>query len=277
MFGVPTPAGVFGANIVTNFPAVWPELDGYISDFWYAAQSRPCATMEILIRNLSALTDYDAAVELQLETWGREFAGCVPAAILMVAQRVGGISAGAFAPDGRMVGCVFGITGVQRGMPVHWSDILAVTPEFRGTGLGKRLKWFQRAELLKADVRTMYWTFDPLQALNAHLNINTLRARPIEYVVDMYGDTGSELHAGLGTDRFIVQWDLDSADVEEACKGDVPRVQAAPAAPVVNARLVAGRPDPVEAQLPDADHVLIEIPASTEIAGHTPWGGFRSE
>lgn len=216
----------------------------------------------IQIRHLGSLKDYEAAVELQYQTWGKGFAGCVPAAILMVAQKVGGISAGAFTPDGRMVGCVFGITGVRDGVPVHWSDILAVSPEVRGTGLGKRLKWFQRQELLRAGVRTMFWTFDPLQALNANLNLNTLRARPVEYVVNMYGDTGSDLHSGLGTDRFVVQWDLESVDVIQASHDTFVSTGAVPAGLIVNSRVEGGTPVPLDAPLPDADVVLIEVPQS---------------
>jgi predicted GNAT superfamily acetyltransferase len=220
--------------------------------------------MDLTLRHLSTLADYEAAVELQYQTWGRDFAGCVPAAILMVSQRIGGISAGAFSADGRMAGCVFGMTGIRDGALVHWSDILAVSKEFRGMGLGKRLKWFQREELLKRGVRTMFWTYDPLQALNANLNLNTLRARPVEYVVNMYGDTGSDLHAGLGTDRFIVRWDLDAADVAATADGRVGASDRAPDAPIVNARIENGKPVPEIAELPDAPSILIEIPVSID-------------
>ncbi len=218
--------------------------------------------MDVCIRHLSTLDDYNAAVALQYETWGAGFAGCVPTAILMVSQKVGGISAGAFTPDGRMVGCVYGITGYRDGRPVHWSDILAVTPEHRGTGLGKRLKWFQREELLKSGVRTMFWTYDPLQALNANLNINTLRARPVEYIVNMYGDTGSDLHAGLGTDRFVTQWDLDTPEVAGAAEGRGLPLTEAPDAPIVNTREAGGEIAPVEGELPGLDRVLVEVPLS---------------
>jgi predicted GNAT superfamily acetyltransferase len=55
----------------------------------------------------------------------------------------------------------------------------------------------------------MLWTYDPLVARNAHFNINRLGARPVEYVIDMYGSaTGSALHGALPTDRFVVSWDL---------------------------------------------------------------------
>ena len=53
----------------------------------------------------------------------------------------------------------------------------------------------------------MYWTFDPLVAKNAHLNLNLLGARVVEYVRDMYGTTTSPLHNGLATDRLIVVCD----------------------------------------------------------------------
>ena len=50
----------------------------------------------------------------------------------------------------------------------------------------------------------MYWTFDPLQARNAHLNLNRLGARVIEYVADMYGSSQSPLHHAIATDRVVV-------------------------------------------------------------------------
>ena len=57
----------------------------------------------------------------------------------------------------------------------------------------------------------MLWTFDPLQAGNAHFNINHLGALPIEYVPDMYGThPDNVLFGALPTDRFIARWQLDS-------------------------------------------------------------------
>ena len=221
--------------------------------------------MQVEIRPLQTLDEYRAHVALQRETWGRDFNDAVPASILMVSQKVGGITAGAFDDSGEMVGCVYGITGYADGRPVHWSDILAVTPKARGLGLGKRLKVYQRAELLENGVDTMYWTYDPLQALNANLNFNALGALPVEYVVDMYGETGSDLHSGLGTDRFIVRWDMASERVELTLSGD-PARPAAPAtdAPIVNATANNGRTEPFDAELVESAAVRIEIPASID-------------
>lgn len=164
-----------------------------------------------IIRSFDSRADYDACVRLQRETWGEDFVDVVPATILMVSQRVGGVSAGAFDADGRLLGFVFGISGIRDGELAHWSDMLAVRPEARGAGLGKRLKHFQRDRLLERGIRRMLWTYDPLVARNANLNLNGLGARPVEYVVNMYGDTRSSLHAGLDTDRFVVSWRLDEA------------------------------------------------------------------
>ena len=175
----------------------------------YAGESR-MARPDVTIRPLDSRGDYDACVRLQREVWGADFVDVVPATILMVSQRVGGVAAGAFDADGRLLGFVFGISGLRGGEPVHWSDMLAVRPEARGAGLGKRLKHFQRGQLLERGVRRMLWTYDPLVARNANLNLNGLGAAPVEYVVDMYGDTHSTLHAGLETDRFVVEWRLDA-------------------------------------------------------------------
>lgn len=166
----------------------------------------------ITIRDLDSLRDYADCVALQDETWGAGFSERVPTAILRVSRLIGGVAAGAFDESGKMVGFVFGMTGVRDGELVHWSDMLAVREELRGQGIGERLKQYQRDKVTALGATSMLWTYDPLQAKNAHFNINHLRALPVEYVPDMYGShTGSLLHGTLPTDRFIVRWDLDGA------------------------------------------------------------------
>lgn len=164
----------------------------------------------LVIRPLASHEDFVACVALQRMTWGEDFRDVVQPSLLMVAQKVGGVAAGAFGPDGVLWGFVFGLTGVEAGRPVHWSHMLAVRPEMRDCGVGRRLKEFQRAWLRERQVSRVYWTFDPLVARNAHLNLNRLGAEVMEFVPNMYGpETGSPLHAGLGTDRLLVAWQLD--------------------------------------------------------------------
>ncbi|MCY3931805.1 MAG: hypothetical protein OXH70_08810 [Acidobacteria bacterium] len=174
----------------------------------------------IALRNASSEEDYAAIVDLQRQTWGDSFDDAVPPPMLKISQKMGGVVAGAYDGAGRMLGFIYGMSGFRFGERAHWSHMLAVTREARGLGLGRELKAFQRELLLELEVETVYWTYDPLVARNANLNLNRLGALPVEYVEDMYGeDTGSILHSGLGTDRFIVAWPIGSERVERLMEG----------------------------------------------------------
>lgn len=175
---------------------------------------------DITIRDFATVEEYRDCVALQEETWGSGFSESVSPAIQKVAQILGGVAAGAYDADGGLVGFVFGMTGLRDGEVVHWSDMLAVRAGTRDTGLGRRLKAYQREKTLGLGVAKMFWTFDPLQSRNAHLNITKLGAVVREYVPDMYGDTDSPLHRGIGTDRFIALWLMDSVRVRERLGDD---------------------------------------------------------
>jgi len=162
------------------------------------------------IRHLHTQPELRSCVGFQKQIWGENFGEVVPAAILWVAVRTSGIVAGAFDESGAMAGFVFGMTGFNDDGPYHWSDMLAVRADMRGKGLGRALKNFQRNALLERGISTCNWTVDPLQAANAHFNFNVLGATSKEYVPDCYGESDSPLHAGLPTDRLIMNWELDS-------------------------------------------------------------------
>ena len=249
-------------TIITNRP--WPaggqpRADGRCILFSGILTRVPAD--DVTIRPLSSRKDCEACVELQRDTWGRDFADVVPATILQVSQRVGAVAAGAFAPDGRLVGFVFGISGVRGGVPAHWSDMLAVRPEARGRGLGRRLKLHQRRQLLADGVERACWSFDPLVARNARLNLVELGAMPVEYVPDMYGDTGSVLHRGLATDRLIVEWRLRDPAVERILDGEPPAApDEARTAPVVTQPAAGVEPAP----LPHGPWLRVELPADIE-------------
>jgi predicted GNAT superfamily acetyltransferase len=159
------------------------------------------------------MEEYRACVALQEDVWGKGFSERVPAAILMVSQRLGGVAAGAWNDVDELVGFVFGMTGWKGGEPFHWSDMLAVRPGLRGSGLGLRLKAYQREVLLEGGVGVAHWTFDPLESRNAWVNLGRLGAVAREYVEDMYGQSDSHLHRGIGTDRLVVTWEMASPRV----------------------------------------------------------------
>jgi len=177
----------------------------------------PVADLEI--RPLESEADFRACVRLQEEIWGEGFSERVPLAILGVSTRLGGVASGAFDARGEMVAFVFGLTGIEMGRAVHWSDMLAVKPGYRDAGLGRALKLHQRELLLERGVRRMYWTFDPLESRNGRLNLSRLGGLGRQYAEDMYGGSDSPLHAGIGTDRLVVTWEMDSPRVVDRIAG----------------------------------------------------------
>lgn len=216
---------------------------------------------ELTLRPFDRSTDYHACAELQRVIWGRDFSDVVPASILKISQKVGGVAAGAFTSDGRMLGFVWGLTGLRNGKIFHWSHMLGVHPEGRDLRLGTRLKLLQRELLLPQGVTDVEWTYDPLEARNAQLNLNHLGAEVIEYVEDMYaGEMGSELARGIGTDRFIVRWRIASERVAAVLAGAL--VQGSEdfaEAPVAGLDV-----EEEGASLPEVPRVRVEIPADIQ-------------
>ena len=226
-------------------------------------------SFQVQIRPAETRDDFVACVDLQRETWGRSFSDVVPLSMLQITAKMKGVVTGAFGPDGTLYGFVYGVTGLRRGELAHWSHMLAVRPEARNQGIGRRLKLAQKEELRGVGVKTMYWTFDPLVARNAHLNLNLLGATVDEFVQDMYGTSDSELHQ-LGTDRFIAKWDLGGADAAgevdlASASGEVPRSTSPGASGGRSAcRRVVWAPGSDELPPSDADVIEVLIPRDIE-------------
>ena len=219
------------------------------------------------IRPFASHADRAQCVALQELTWGQGFTEKIPAAMLLVAQKTGGVCAGAFDADGRMLGFVFGVTGVQDGELMHWSDMLAVHPDARGQHLGEQLKTFQRDHCRALGIKHIYWTYDPLVARNAHLNLARMGARVREFVPAMYGEgTNSPLQGDMPTDRFVVAWAVDPTDAAAPLHG----------LPMQAVTAVDGTGHPAAAW-PGATHVVVRAPrditalAATDIAAARRW------
>jgi len=203
---------------------------------------------------------------LERQVWGYTDAeDVVPPPVLIVSVKRGGILLGAFDEAGAMKGFVYSIPAVKDGRLTQWSHMLGVTPDARDAGLGLRLKLAQRDRALQMGIDLIEWTYDPLQALNAHLNFTKLGVVVEEYEENIYGVSSSPLHSGSPTDRFVAEWRLNAPHVarriEQKGLGPV-RDASVATAPLVNPSRPAGRwlaPGPADLSH-EAPRVLVEIP-----------------
>jgi predicted GNAT superfamily acetyltransferase len=224
-------------------------------------------THQLDIRPLSRIEEFRAVEQLEADIWGP--VDLVPVAILAVTVPRGAVLLGAVDPGGRLAGFVYSLPVLTRAPdgtpePYHWSHLLAVHPDFRGRGLGVALKLAQRERVLALGLDRIEWTYDPLQAANAYLNFVKLGVVVEAYEENVYGESGSPLHGGLPTDRFICRWLLGAAHVERRIR---PVGLPLTAADVGDAHLV-NRTRPSQAWVENVEHdldrheprLLVDIP-----------------
>jgi predicted GNAT superfamily acetyltransferase len=179
----------------------------------------------IHIGPLTQLADFDRCVAVQDAVWGYDPSGMASQKIFLLASHIGGQVLGAFAEE-TLVGYAMSLPGVRNGHAYLHSHHLAVLPEWRNAGVGRRLKLAQRDDALARGFDLIEWTFDPLEIRNAHLNIARLGAIVRRYRRDFYGASSSPLHGGLPTDRIFAEWWLRSDRVRRALAGESTRIES---------------------------------------------------
>jgi predicted GNAT superfamily acetyltransferase len=158
------------------------------------------------------------AVEaLQRAVWPGSETDVVPAHMLLTAVHNGGLLAGAFVED-KLVGFVFGFPGIEftpdGPRPKHCSHMMGIHPDQRDSGIGFALKRAQWQMVRHQGLDHITWTYDPLLSRNAYLNIAKLGAVCDTYRRSEYGDMRDGLNAGLPSDRFLVDWWINTRRVE---------------------------------------------------------------
>jgi len=217
----------------------------------------------IQIRPLKTLEEFRACERLQLEVWGSLAVG---AELLSVTQKYGGAVLGAVA-RGRVVGFIYAFLARRHGRLIHWSHMMAVEEGFRDRGLGLRMKLAHRRRALAQGLRSIMWTYDPLQSRNAALNLGRLGARVVEFIPNCYGRFPSAIERGLESDRFVVDWRIASRAVARRLREGPPRNSAGGRWPVVNETRRDAQGFLVNARLDlnlRAPRLRVEIPASTD-------------
>jgi predicted GNAT superfamily acetyltransferase len=240
-----------------------------------------------VIRRLAQTDEFHAAEDAQQVIWSMVGdRDVVPAHLLITAQKNGGLVLGAFDEEGAMVGFLFGFLGqTEDGRLKHCSHMMGVHPDWRNQGLGYALKCAQRDYVLRQGLDLITWTYDPLEGANAHLNMGKLGAIGRTYRRDVYGRMRDELNVGLPTDRFQVEWWIQSERVRAwlATGGEFRSLDEARAAGAIQINRAeptqhrAHLPESSEAfgkvplpapagwdGLPDANRLLVEVPPSIQ-------------
>jgi len=227
----------------------------------------------ISLRDIRSLDDCRIIVDLEKQIWGyADPEDLVPAIMLFLSAKRGGILILAETEAGTPAGFAFSMASIVEGRPAQWSHMMGVVPDTREHGLGRRLKLAQRERALAMGLELIEWTFDPLQAVNAHLNFARLGVIATTYAENIYGDSSSVLHRGTPTDRLIVEWWIQRPHVARRIAahggaasgaGIIARDSRLLHAPVLN-ELSSRDPwdRPAEATRPPAgDRVLVRVPA----------------
>ncbi len=183
--------------------------------------------MAIEIRALQSLAEMAGVVELQKTYWGNDLESVIPAHMLFSLAKHGGHVLVAFDGD-KMVGALIGFLGTSEreskrpamaGLQIV-SKRMIVLSEYRNQGVGYRLKLAQRDMAITQGIRLVTWTFDPLLAPNAHLNVRKLGVLCSVYLEDYYGVEGSNGLVTLGSsDRLLAEWWVTNRRVEERIFG----------------------------------------------------------
>ncbi len=217
---------------------------------------------DIQIRECVTLTEFDQCVRLQREVFGLQDLEVSPQRHLIVSRQAGGWTLGAFAPwsnqaGERLVGFVHHLAAVDGDEIFGYSHMMAVDREYQNQGLGARLKWSQRERSLQDGRSRIRWTWDPMQARNAHFNLNRLGVTVSSYAENFYGTdyvtgpiAGTGEMPGIDSDRIFADWRINSARVQTLAKRESAAIMESPAQtiaiPAEWSRLVVS--DPLAAQ-----------------------------
>ncbi|QQE75577.1 hypothetical protein KDJ56_06325 [Brevibacillus composti] len=167
--------------------------------------------MTIIFRKLVEKTDLEKLEELEGAVWSES--SVVPLHMTLTIAKFGGLFLGAFDGD-NMIGFLYSFPGYTDGELHLCSHMLGFLPAYRKQGLGVQMKWLQRSEALAAGYKRITWTYDPLETVNAYLNLVKLGGVVHRYIPDCYGELADEMNKGLPTDRFLLDWHIASQRVK---------------------------------------------------------------
>lgn len=189
----------------------------------------------IVIRECVSIDELDNCIRLQREVFELPDLEISPRRHLIVSRQAGGWTLGAFVTEGspqtnaaRLVGFVHHLAAVRENEIFGYSHMMAVAHEYQNQGVGARLKWSQRKRAIEEGRSFIKWTWDPMQARNAHFNLNRLGVTVTSYAENFYGTDYPASPAlnnagtpGIDSDRLFANWQLQSRRVIDLARGSV--------------------------------------------------------
>lgn len=206
----------------------------------------------VVIATLHTPAEMAAASALLAGVWKTERTQLDPGLLVALAHADNYV-AGAYRGEELVAVCV-GFFHPPADSALH-SHIAGVVDGLIGAGIGKALKYHQRAWSLRHGAATITWTYDPLVARNAFFNIHRLGGFATEYLADFYGEMNDGLNRGLPSDRMLLVWRLHDA-AGRTDDGDLPE------AAVVES--VDGHPTVDFAAASGVTRCRVQIPADIE-------------
>src|SRR5262245_25234751 len=165
------------------------------------------AQSDLTIRECTSVEDFQRCVTLEKTVWKDDDIGLMPIRLYMISKACNAPTVGAFDAGGNLVGFVHTMIALMGSYAVYHSHLAAVLEDFRHSQIGYRMKLAQRDRAIEAGVPLIFWTFDPLQSRNAHLNINKLGAVIRRYETNYYSEgLSSVFDAGVPSDRVFAEW-----------------------------------------------------------------------
>jgi predicted GNAT superfamily acetyltransferase len=140
------------------------------------------------------------------QTWAKSAGTEITPNLLQAMIHSGAYLSGAFIGK-KCVGAAFAFPATSDGLHLH-SHMTAVLDDYRDQGIGYALKIDQWKWAQKNDYSKITWTFDPLVARNAKLNLIKLGVDISGYYPNFYGDMSDALNVGDESDRVMASWKI---------------------------------------------------------------------
>lgn len=163
------------------------------------------------IRKITSIAELAQVQQLDILVWEND---AIPLHQTLTAIQNGGLMIGAFDRE-QLIGFSYSFPGLTNRNVYLCSHMLGIHPDYRKQGIGLLLKQTQKEEALKMGYTLLTWTYDPLESVNAFLNLSKLKAVTNIYIENCYGEMNDGLNDGLPTDRLKVHWHIGHPYIDE--------------------------------------------------------------